>query len=137
MSSRLRKVLLFGVVAAMLCVIAYLVVTIARDHDSVPLAEAARRIDVKPTYADIVQYINSTIHRGMSREQVESILQRIAPIEVRREQLLDTPTLGGPITCDYITLKIGSFFDHPYFSACYYGEGESLFNWEYKSSWAE
>jgi hypothetical protein len=134
MSIRFRKALLLSVVAAVLCAVVYFAVTLVRDQGSVPLAEAARRIGVKPTYADIVQYVNSTIHKGMSRDEVESTLRRVAPIEVRRGELLDTPALGGSTTCDYIALKIGSFFNYPYFSACYYGLGDSLFNWEHKSS---
>ena len=134
MSTRLQKTLVFAVAVAMLCTIAYFVVALVRDRDSVPLAEAASRVGVKPTYADIVQYINRTIQKGMSRVEVETTLQRIAPIEVKRGELLDTPALGGSTTCDYITLKIGNFFDYPYFSACYYGSGDSLFNWEHKGS---
>lgn len=133
-TSKLRKILIYGMISVVLCAIAGCVAIIARERDSIPFTDVAKRIGVKATYADIVQFINGAVRNGMSRTEVESILQNIAPIEIKRGELMDRPARGGPIVCDYITLKIGGLFDHPYFSACYHGLGESLFNWEHNNS---
>jgi hypothetical protein len=98
------------------------------------MKEAARRIGITPTYGDIVQYLNKSIHVGMSRKEVEAFLQQIAPVEVSHRGELTESGGIGPHVCDELMLKIGPFFGNLRFSACYYGEGESLFNWEYKSS---
>lgn len=95
-----------------------------RAHvDTIALEQAAHRVGVTPTAKDIVDYLETSIHRGMSRERVELALQRLAPVEVLHRGELQDFGINGQIACDRLLIKINPFGLQLPASACYDANG--------------
>jgi len=133
---RARLQLVFGacVTCIFLCVLTSLWANISSYYNEVALKELAQRLDVAPTFTDVARYVDRIIEDGMSREEVEVTLSQIAPLEVTHRGKLTTRGGLEPYVCDDLLLQVGPFNANLSFSACYYGEGKALFNFEYKSS---
>ncbi len=96
---------------SLLCGIYRLVLAI----DAIGISDAAQRIGVPPTAKDIYEHIESSIHTGMSQQEVETILQRVAPIDVHHRQ----NTAG----CYGIGLKLGLILTYWSIQTCYNDQG--------------
>jgi len=131
MHIRLRLIRVVGIAFVLLCALALLLLN-GVSYDDLALKETAQRIGVTPTHSNILQYVNESIHNGMSREEVETLLSRIAPIEIPHRGNLVTDGGIEPYACDVLTLKASPFYGNFRFRACYYGEGKSLFQWVYQ-----
>jgi hypothetical protein len=134
MPTQRRRILGLSIVFTLLCVFAILWSRITSYYDRVALEQAAQRIGVTPTYTDVARYVKESVRPGMSREEVEAVMRQVAPVEVLKRGKLTSSAALGPNACDELLLKVGPFSGNLEFSACYYGEGEALFNFEYKSS---
>jgi len=111
-----------------LCLLASLWSRVAGYYDAIALEEAAHRIGVTPAFKNIQRYLESSIRNGMSRREVEKILQRVAPIELlHREEVGDQFGLGIQ-ACDKVLLKIGPFYEQYPINICYSG-GDSVISW--------
>jgi hypothetical protein len=91
----------------------------------VELERAATRIGVEPSYSAIGEYIVAHIVVGMSHDQVEQVLDEIAPLEIVHGPLEDKGLKWGPTVCDLISMKLGP---QPLYawriSACYNNKDE-------------
>jgi len=103
-------------------------------YDEAAVEAVAHRIQVTPTFGHIAQYAKQSVQKGWSRDQVESALQKIAPVEVAHRGELSNLGGIGMHVCDDLLLVIYPFHGKLSFSACYYGDGQSLFNFKYQSS---
>jgi hypothetical protein len=90
------------------------------------LARAAENIGVEPTLQGIEGYIKDSVEPGMSKDEVEEILETIAPVEVKHGEPLDyNPGWGAGGTCDHITLRFGPMPGYGWpMIACYDIHGE-------------
>ena len=85
------------------------------------IEHAADKVGAEPTMNGLAEYIISEIQTGMSRYEVEQVLQMIAPIEVTLlDSLQDVGSGYGLTSCDEIKLKLTSFPGHIWrIKACY------------------
>lgn len=67
-----------------LCILAYFVVYRQVD-EATCLHRVANRIEIEPTYSDLRFYIQSTLAPGMTRIEVQDILEKIGPIDVKTD----------------------------------------------------
>ena len=131
-----RQLLLVVLTLAVLlaCTALFLSVPNIFFYDEAAVEAVAHRIQVTPTFSDIAQYAVASVQKGWSREEVEATLQKIAPVEVaHRGELTDRGGIGLHV-CDDLLLVIFPFHGKLPFAACYYGDGQSLFNFKYQSS---
>ncbi len=135
MNNKLRLLLIALTIAILFaCTFLFLSVPNVFFYDEAAVEELAHRIQVTPTFGHIARYAEASVRAGWSREEVESILQKIAPVEVaHRGELTNRGGLGMHV-CDDLLLVIYPFHGKLSFSACYYGDGQSLFNFEYNES---
>jgi hypothetical protein len=113
------------------CALAGLWSHVTYHYDSLALETAAHRIGVTPTFKDIVQYVETSVRSGMSRQRVEETLQQVAPLELlERGEWRDVGGLGLT-ACDRLRLKIGPFYAQYGLTACY-DSGDHLLNLQFE-----
>ncbi len=123
----------FTIIVLLVCTSVFLSVPNVFFYNEAAVENIASRIRVTPTFGHIAAYIKSNIQLGWSREQVESFMQSVAPIEVEHGELTQKGGLP-PHMCDQLFLVIYEFHGKLSFSACYYEDGKSLFNFRYNQS---
>ncbi len=116
---RFRFVIVTTCLILLSCLLPCGICRLALTIDAIGINAAAQRIGVPPTSSDIYKYIESSIRVGMSRQEVETVLQRIAPIDVQRGRLNDGQLFG----CDEIELKLGALFSYWSIQSCYNDQG--------------
>ena len=122
MKTNLTKSTIVGIVglilASLLCCVGIRALTELWDSG---IERAAGKVSAEPTLNGLAEYITSEIQTGMSRYEVEQVLQMIAPIEVTLlYSLQDVGSGYGLTSCDEIKLKLTSFPGHIWrIKACY------------------
>ena len=96
----LRVIIAVIIIAALLvCILptAYYVI-IPQVDSQLCLPDVARRIGVQPTHEAIEVYILATLKLDMSRQEVKSALEAIAPVRIAEGQAPENGILSDQIT---------------------------------------
>lgn len=87
---------------------------------------AARKVGVEPTMNGLAEYVQESVHPGMSREETEQALNRLGELTVLYGSLKDVGSGWGPVACDEIRLKLGPLPGHYWRIFACYDSGDEL-----------
>jgi hypothetical protein len=113
-------------VSVMICLASCFGIRLADQKAYSEIELAAQRIGSEEPnpYKGIASYISNSIHVGMSRIEVEQILETIAPVNIlERGSLRELGLPEGPTACDKVALRIGTFTGKWLLIPCYDQDG--------------